>query len=199
VLEEGFGYVRIAQFQESTSGDLEKALEELGSKKGELKGLVIDLRNNPGGLLQQAVAVSNKKGLVIDLRNNPGGLLQQAVAVSNKFLKSGVIVSTKGRARGQDIEFDAKRAGTHSGFPVIIIVNGGSASGQCQRLRDSRRRTAGPQQGRSARHPHLWQGLRADHNPTCRRLCRKAHHEQVLYTFGQVHTGQGYRAGWERR
>jgi carboxyl-terminal processing protease len=104
VLEEGFGYVRIAQFQESTSGDLEKALVELGSKEGELKGLVIDLRNNPGGLLQQAVAVSNK------------------------FLKSGVIVSTKGRARGQDIEFDAKRAGTHSGFPVIIIVNGGSAS-----------------------------------------------------------------------
>jgi carboxyl-terminal processing protease len=104
VLEEGFGYVRIAQFQESTSEDLEKALGELGSKKRELKGLVIDLRNNPGGLLQQAVAVSDK------------------------FLKSGVIVSTKGRARGQDIAFEAKRTGTHSGFPIIIIVNGGSAS-----------------------------------------------------------------------
>ncbi len=104
VLEEGFGYVRIAQFQENTTTELEKALEELGSRSGELKGLILDLRNNPGGLLQQAVRVS-------DL-----------------FLKSGVIVSTKGRAPGQDMSFEAKRAGTHNGFPIIVIVNGGSAS-----------------------------------------------------------------------
>jgi carboxyl-terminal processing protease len=104
VLEEGFGYVRIAQFQENTSKELEKALEKLGSKNGEIKGLVVDLRNNPGGLLQQAVKVSDK------------------------FLKSGVIVSTRGRAQGQDMEFKAKRAGTHSGFNIIVIVNGGSAS-----------------------------------------------------------------------
>jgi carboxyl-terminal processing protease len=104
VLEEGFGYVRIAQFQENTTTELEKALEKLGSKTEELKGLVLDLRNNPGGLLQQAVRVS-------DL-----------------FLKSGVIVSTKGRAPGQDMSFEAKGAGTHTGFPIIVIVNGGSAS-----------------------------------------------------------------------
>jgi carboxyl-terminal processing protease len=104
VLEEGFGYVRIAQFQENTTTELEKALKELASKTGELKGLVLDLRNNPGGLLQQAVRVS-------DL-----------------FLKSGVIVSTKGRAPGQDMSFEAKSAGTHTGFPIIVIVNGGSAS-----------------------------------------------------------------------
>jgi carboxyl-terminal processing protease len=104
VLEEGFGYVRIAQFQENTTTELEKALKEFASKTGGLKGLVLDLRNNPGGLLQQAVRVS-------DL-----------------FLKSGVIVSTKGRAPGQDMSFEAKSAGTHTGFPIIVIVNGGSAS-----------------------------------------------------------------------
>jgi carboxyl-terminal processing protease len=104
VLEDGFGYVRIAQFQEKTSAEIEKALVGLGSKDGKLKGLVIDLRSNPGGLLQQAVAVSDK------------------------FLKSGVIVSTKGRASGQDMDYEAKMSGTHSGFPIIVIVNGGSAS-----------------------------------------------------------------------
>jgi carboxyl-terminal processing protease len=104
VLEEGFGYVRIAQFQENTTTELEKALKEFASKTGGLKGLVLDLRNNPGGLLQQAVRVS-------DL-----------------FLKSGVIVSTKGRAPGQDMSFEAKSAGTHTGFPIIVIVNHGSAS-----------------------------------------------------------------------
>lgn len=103
-LEDGFGYIRIAQFQENTSAELEKALESFGSGTGELRGLVLDLRNNPGGLLQQAVRVSDM------------------------FLSSGIIVSTKGRATGQDMEFEATKSGTHSGFPIIVIVNGGSAS-----------------------------------------------------------------------
>lgn len=103
-LEDGFGYIRIAQFQENTSAELEKALNILGSGTGELRGLVLDLRNNPGGLLQQAVRVSDM------------------------FLSSGVIVSTKGRAPGQDMEFEATKSGTHTGFPIIVIVNGGSAS-----------------------------------------------------------------------
>jgi len=103
-LEEGFGYVRITQFQEKTSDDLEKALEEFGSKKGKLKGLVLDLRNNPGGLLPQAIAVSNK------------------------FISSGVIVSTKGRVPGQNMEFMADKAGTHPNYPMVVLVNEGSAS-----------------------------------------------------------------------
>ena len=103
-LEEGYGYVRIAQFQERTDRDLEKALVDLGSKKGELKGLVLDLRNNPGGLLKQAAEVSDK------------------------FLSEGLIVYTKGRVPGQDMEFAARKKGTHPNYPIIVLVNGGSAS-----------------------------------------------------------------------
>ncbi|MBI5233370.1 MAG: S41 family peptidase [Deltaproteobacteria bacterium] len=103
-LEEGFGYVRLVQFQERTSIDLDNALSELGAKNGGLKGLVLDLRNNPGGLLQQAVEVSDR------------------------FIESGLIVYTKGRASGQNMEFNAKKAGTQPDYPIIVLVNGGSAS-----------------------------------------------------------------------
>ncbi len=103
-LEDGFGYIRIAQFQEKTTNDLEDALNKLGSKDGKLKGLILDLRNNPGGLLQQAVEVSDK------------------------FLDSGLIVYTKGRAPGQDMRFEARTEGTHPQYPMIALVNGGSAS-----------------------------------------------------------------------
>lgn len=103
-LGDGFGYIRITQFQEKTTIDLEKALVALGSKTGKMKGLVLDLRNNPGGLLPQAVSVSNK------------------------FLSGGVIVSTKGRLRGQSMEFTADRFGTHPYYPIVVMVNEGSAS-----------------------------------------------------------------------
>lgn len=75
-LEEGFGYVRITKFQSKTTLDLRKALKELGSKD------------------------EGFKGLVLDLRNNPGGLLEEAINVSDVFLSKGVIVSTKSRERG---------------------------------------------------------------------------------------------------
>lgn len=105
VLEEGFGYVRIAQFQEKTASDLEDALNKLGSKDGKLKGLVLDMRNNPGGLLQQAVEVADK------------------------FLDSkSLIVYTKGRAPGQDMRFEARTGGPRPSYMIIVLVNGGSAS-----------------------------------------------------------------------
>lgn len=103
-LEEGFGYIRIVQFQERTTNDLEDALKKLGSREGKLKGLILDLRNNPGGLLTQAVEISDK------------------------FLDSGLIVYTKGRVTSQDMRFEAKREGTHPDYPMIVLVNGGSAS-----------------------------------------------------------------------
>ncbi|MDP2688841.1 MAG: S41 family peptidase [Deltaproteobacteria bacterium] len=106
MLDEGFGYIRIAQFQEKTTDDLKKALKDLTAQSGK------------GGL----------KGLVLDLRNNPGGLLQEAVSVSDEFLSSGLIVYTKGRASGQDMSFSADKAGTQPDYPMIVLVNNGSAS-----------------------------------------------------------------------
>ncbi|HAG50967.1 MAG: peptidase S41 [Deltaproteobacteria bacterium GWC2_42_51] len=103
-LEEGFGYVRIAHFQEKTTNELEEALNKLGSRDSKLKGLILDLRNNPGGLLQQAVGVADT------------------------FLESGLIVYTKGRSPGQDMKFEARADGTHPQYTIIVLVNGGSAS-----------------------------------------------------------------------
>ncbi len=102
--EDNIGYIRIAQFQKNTSSDLRKALAKLKPKKGELRGLILDLRNNPGGLLQEAVGVSNF------------------------FLKSGLIVYTKGRGGEQNMVFKAEAKGTQPDYPIIILVNGGSAS-----------------------------------------------------------------------
>jgi len=104
VLEEGYGYVRLAQFQERTDRDLQKALETLSKEKGGLKGLVLDLRNNPGGLLTQAVRVSDM------------------------FLDSGMIVYTEGRLESQKQKYFAHKEGTWSNFPIVVLVNGGSAS-----------------------------------------------------------------------
>ncbi|MFQ5354221.1 MAG: S41 family peptidase, partial [Thermodesulfobacteriota bacterium] len=102
--EDNIGYIRIAQFQKNTSSDLKKALVKIKPKKGELRGLILDLRNNPGGLLQEAVAVSNF------------------------FLKKGLIVYTKGRGGEQSMVFKADAKGTEADYPIIILVNGGSAS-----------------------------------------------------------------------
>jgi len=102
-LEPGYGYIRITNFQTKTTADLKKALEELTSA-GEIKGLVLDLRNNPGGLLDQSVKVA-------DL-----------------FIKEGVIVSTKGRLKDQNMEFTAHSRGKVYTLPLVVLVNGGSAS-----------------------------------------------------------------------
>jgi carboxyl-terminal processing protease len=103
-LEEGYGYIRLAQFQERSDRDLQKALEKLAAEKGGLKGLVLDLRNNPGGLLTQAVRVA-------DL-----------------FLDSGMIVYTEGRIDSQKQKYFAQKDGSWLDFPVVVLVNGGSAS-----------------------------------------------------------------------
>ena len=104
VLEEGYVYIRLAQFQERSDRDLQRALEKLNSEKGAIRGLVLDLRNNPGGLLTQAVRVS-------DL-----------------FLDSGMIVYTDGRLEGQKQKYFAHKEGSWTDFPMVVLVNGGSAS-----------------------------------------------------------------------
>jgi carboxyl-terminal processing protease len=104
VLETGYGYIRLAQFQERSDRDVQRALEKLAADKGGLKGLVLDLRNNPGGLLTQAVRVS-------DL-----------------FLDSGMIVYTEGRIESQKQKYFAQKNGSWMDFPIVVLVNAGSAS-----------------------------------------------------------------------
>lgn len=103
-LEPGYVYIRLAQFQERSDRDMQRALEKLAAEKGGIKGLVLDLRNNPGGLLTQAVRVSDM------------------------FLDSGLIVYTEGRIDSQKQKYFAQKEGTWSDFPIVVLVNGGSAS-----------------------------------------------------------------------
>ena len=104
-LEPGFGYVRISNFQLHTAEDLEK----------ELKKLQLDNENA-------------LKGLVLDLRNNPGGILSAAVTVSDSFLEEGLIVYTEGRVKDSQLRFSAKPIDLLNRAPLVVLVNGGSAS-----------------------------------------------------------------------
>jgi len=119
ILEDGIGYVRIAEFQENTPRDLEAALVKLEGKKMD--------------------------SLILDLRNNPGGLLDVAVYVAEKFLpKDTPIVSIKGRVEEQNAVFKSSGSFNHPPYPIVILVNEGSASASeivAGALKDSRRAT----------------------------------------------------------
>lgn len=104
ILEPGYGYVRISSFQSGTSSDLRKALGQLESDSNPLQGLVLDLRNDPGGLLDQAVEVSDE------------------------FLDDGLIVYTGGRLESQKMRFEAHKKGKIHSYPIVVLVNSGSAS-----------------------------------------------------------------------
>ena len=71
---------------------------------------------------------NNMKGLVLDLRNNPGGLLDQAISVSDAFLNRGEIVSTRGRESNAEQRFNASKGDITKGIPIVVLINGGSAS-----------------------------------------------------------------------
>ncbi|SHE78490.1 carboxyl-terminal processing protease [Desulfacinum infernum DSM 9756] len=103
-LEKGYGYVRISSFQSGTGRDLRKTLEKLEKEDGPLQGLILDLRNNPGGLLDQAVAVADE------------------------FLDEGLIVYTGGRRESQQMKFEAHKGSARHPYPIVVLVNGGSAS-----------------------------------------------------------------------
>ncbi|MEK8015382.1 MAG: S41 family peptidase [Candidatus Parabeggiatoa sp.] len=104
VLEPGYGYIRISHFQAHTADDLEKAITNIKTDNNKLKGLVLDLRNNPGGVLNAAVAVSDA------------------------FLTRGRIVYTEGRVADASLSFQADSEDWLNGAPMVVLVNGGSAS-----------------------------------------------------------------------
>ncbi len=106
LLEKNYGYIRLSQFQEKTDSEFEKAMKAL---EEESKGAL--------------------KGLILDLRNNPGGLLDQAVKISDRFIESGLIVSVEGRKEDQRMKWYAHADGNISRYPLVVLVNGGSASG----------------------------------------------------------------------
>ncbi len=126
LLEPGIGYVQISHFSETTTPDLEKAIAQLKQQSGR------DLR-----------------GLVLDLRDNPGGLLEAAIGVSDVFLNEGVIVTANGRAVDAKFEMDAQPGDELNGAPIVVLVNGGSASASeivAGALKDHRRATIVGQQ-----------------------------------------------------
>ena len=101
------GYIRITEFTDQTTNGVKKAISDL----------------------KRQIGASKIKGFVIDLRNNPGGLLDQAVSVSGLFLNRGEIVSTRGRNAGETQRFNARSGGDLTrGKPLIVLINGGSAS-----------------------------------------------------------------------
>src|SRR5579862_5558014 len=105
MLPEGYGYIRVTTFQENTGEGVEKAIDDFESK-------------NHGKV----------KGLVFDLRDNPGGLLNQAVKVSDDFLDGGLIVYTQGREENQQQKYFSHKKKDFTDYPMVVLVNGGSAS-----------------------------------------------------------------------
>src|SRR5216684_466408 len=104
-LKDGYAYIRITTFQDGTSDDVEKAMAKFQ-------------KENHGRI----------KGLVLDLRDDPGGLLNQAVRVSDEFLDGGLIVYTQGRLESQQQKYFAHKKKDSQDYPMVVVVNGGTAS-----------------------------------------------------------------------
>ncbi len=105
IMDNGIGYIRLSNFQDTTDSDLEGYLKKMKQK------------------------LVPFKGLILDLRNDPGGFLEQAVRVSDEFLKSGLIVYTEGRSKQQTMRFYARSGGDKfASTPMVVLINEGSAS-----------------------------------------------------------------------
>jgi carboxyl-terminal processing protease len=116
------GYIRLSQFNEQTTEGLKKAISDISAK----------------------ISNDKLKGYILDLRNNPGGLLDQAISVSDAFLQKGEVVSTRGRNAEETQRFNARAGDLTNSKPVIVLINGGSASASeivAGALQDHRRAT----------------------------------------------------------
>ena len=168
-LQPNLFYVRIANFQANTTRDLDRRpADQL--KKGAINGLLLDLRNNPGGLLDQAVSVADI------------------------FLNNGIIVSTKGRDPRNRIW--SSRPSTDD---ELQVPDGRSGQRRFrQRLGDCRRGAPGPRTGHHSRHQDLRQGLGADHHPPAGRGRAAPDHRQILYAQRRLDPGHRHQARHHR-
>ena len=167
MLPDGYGYIRVTTFQENTGEGVEKAIDEFESKD---HGKV--------------------KGLVFDLRDNPGGLLNQAVKVSDDFLDGGLIVYTQGREENQQQKYFSHKKKDCVDYPMVVLVNGGSASASeivAGALQDSEARG-------DSRHPDLRQRLGADHSAARRSFRAAPDDGALLHSCGPLDPGRGNHA-----
>ncbi|MEM7007836.1 MAG: S41 family peptidase [Thermodesulfobacteriota bacterium] len=121
LLENGIGYIKLSQFQENSSQELRNALSQLEAQNG-----------------------GKLRGVVLDLRNNPGGLLGEAIEIVDEFIDQGLIVSVKGRDKNQARDHYATKNGDFQEYPIVVIVNEGSASASevvAEALQDNKRAT----------------------------------------------------------
>jgi carboxyl-terminal processing protease len=119
LLQNGIGYIKLTQFQDRSSQEMREAIAGLEAENGK-----------------------ELSGLILDLRNNPGGLLTEAIDIVDEFIDSGLIVSVRGRTPDQTREYYATRNGSFQTFPVVVMVNDGSASASevvAEALQDSKR------------------------------------------------------------
>jgi carboxyl-terminal processing protease len=172
-VEEDVGYLRVISFTEKTYDDLSDAIDTITEEVGEDK----------------------LKGFVLDLRLNPGGLLDQAISVSDAFLDRGEIVSTRGRNPEETRRFNSRPGDLTGGKPVIVMINGGSASA----LRDRCRSAAGSPPRHHSRHPFLRQGVGPDHHSAGLLNCPAADHGALLHTFGNLDPGHRHQTGYPHR
>ena len=172
-VENDVGYMKITSFTEKTYDDLETAIEKIKSE----------------------VPDDKLKGYVLDLRLNPGGLLDQAVSVSDAFLDRGEIVSTRGRDPKDISRFDSRPGDDIDGKPLIVLVNGGSASASeivAGALQDHRRATI------VGTHV-LRQGLGADDHSARGEWRAAADDGALLHAGRQIDPGQGHLARYQGR
>ena len=166
LLEPGYGYVRVTQFQSRTAAYLRDAIDELKDQSGE-----------------------ELKGMILDLRNNPGGVLNAAVEISDAFLEKGSVVYTEGRSGGSRQDFKASPGDLLDGAPLVVLVNGGSASAS--------EIVAGALQGSSPRghrrRADFWQRFGADYPAAVQRHCGQTDHGALFYPQRPLHPGRRYR------